>query len=641
MSQTAYSQLLSLNEQDEDITEGGTLSFFIAKYKKYGNFANLSVFNSFNNDARFGNQAHVEIQREANLMNRMHLKLEMEALTIAKLVGASAEDRSHFRAAFIREFGLFFIKSVAFTIGSNEMDKRTGDFMSTWHEYTRDINTDSGYREMIGDIDDMTTMKSPDGNGVVVPATTLYVPLDFWFCNRITESIRLNALARAQLRLKFHFNDFEKCVVRTNNLAKNDFNHTSLFISTGVLVNYVYLTEDQAKALTSTDQSLYTKLQYNDDTADVSKLNTNIDFNFLIKAIMWKVAVGAYISGDSPFLCYSDREATNNSSGWVDALHYAATNLLVGSVKIAEDDDLESDEFLLTGTGADVWNSASVVKSNVSDSSKYVAYSFVPGPGVNTGSMPAAYAQTIADNGSTTIDSAGFVFKKSVFTNPKKPSYNLGDHVTRWAIVIKYGEFDGSGVGVASSLTYEVQVVEHDVTVRDVSCPVSSWVDNRYTKNAVTKYGSTSSPTQLDGAPMDIIAILPRSSGLLINNKYNTCESAVIKFNGNTRTSDTFNGIMYSTVLPSTAFTHTSSDGQNCYPISENMTSYQPTGTANLSRLSKCSIAQTLASDVPNPDSTRFPPSLNVASATSVITVTAPTLNTIVYDNLNAKIKFA
>lgn len=57
-------------------------------------------------------------------------------------------------------------------------DKHYGDWLNIWNELTQSAEKESGYNTMIGNVTALTTTDA--GNPDVTPATTLYIPLQFW-----------------------------------------------------------------------------------------------------------------------------------------------------------------------------------------------------------------------------------------------------------------------------------------------------------------------------------------------------------------------------------------------------------------------------------------------------------------------------
>jgi hypothetical protein len=94
--------------------------------------------------------------------------------------------------------GYTFIKDVSLSIGEKEIDKHDGRFM----DISNELNQYQGERGLDYLINRTPTTKEM----IFVPsATKLYIPLNFWFCKDISQSIPLIALQFHEVKLKVGF----------------------------------------------------------------------------------------------------------------------------------------------------------------------------------------------------------------------------------------------------------------------------------------------------------------------------------------------------------------------------------------------------------------------------------------------------
>jgi hypothetical protein len=100
--------------------------------------------------------------------------------------------------AWVRRLGHALISSVELKIGGMSIDKHIGIWMDIFYELTHTVDEERGYRELIGDVSEMTELrKVPAGAAssyVLHPSYDLYVPLQFWFCRNYGLSLPLIAL---------------------------------------------------------------------------------------------------------------------------------------------------------------------------------------------------------------------------------------------------------------------------------------------------------------------------------------------------------------------------------------------------------------------------------------------------------------
>jgi hypothetical protein len=607
-------QLVAYGAQDTYLTGNPEITFFKVVYRRHTNFAIETVNLTFNGNADFGKEANVLITRNGDLVTRMYLRVQLNRLLMNQLTGVSSLDREAYLFAYVREVGNFLIDSIRFEIGGTQIDKQWGHWMSTWHDLTKDVNNNRAYRALVGDVDELTALRSPDSTGYLTQDYILFVPLMFW-CNTNTGlALPLIALQYHEVRLWFQFNVFERLIVHSNNVNLARLNNgVGVFNNGSLLVDYVYIdTEERRRFAQIGHEYLITQLQFTGSQAVTQNpLRVTLQFNHPSKEFIWRIVSGAYWSKNSPFLCYSNRDASLESNGWEKALRYAANNVLAGEVTVgtgaginvpANDTDVVVD---IASANYNEWNQPHVVTTNTRNASKYTVFTYVPGAGVNDDDVtPKAMAELLYDDAKT--DNGTFLFRRNVLTNPDRPEYNLGDYVTRFNIVIFYTEVAPDGTPVDASLTYQLRPVDSDITVRDVSVPVADWVDNRFTTEAGNGLGS----------PMDIWACLQTVSGLLINNQYNPVVEAVIQLNGQDRFQPR-EGAYFNLIQTYNYHTSTPSNGVNVFSFALHPEQHQPSGTANLSRIDNTVLSMGLYREIPYADPSRTPPPLSIVGNTS------------------------
>ena len=599
-------QLVAYGAQDTYLTGNPEITFFKVVYRRHTNFAIETVNLTFNGNADFGKEANVLITRNGDLVTRMFLRVQLNRLLMNQLTGVSALDREAYLFAYVREVGNFLIDSIRFEIGGTQIDKQWGHWMSTWHDLTKDVNNNNAYRALVGDVDELTALRSPDSTGYLTQDYILFVPLMFW-CNTNTGlALPLIALQYHEVRLWFQFNVFERLIVHSNNVNLARLNNgVGVFNNGSLLVDYVYIdTEERRRFAQIGHEYLITQLQFTGSQAVTQNpLRVTLQFNHPSKEFIWRIVSGAYWSKNSPFLCYSNRDASLESNGWEKALRYAANNVLAGEVGVGDDDDANDDTIVdITSENYNAWNQPHVVTSNTRNASKYTVFTYVPGAGVDDQEVnPLDMARLLHGD-----EKGTFLFRRNVLTNPDRPEYNLGDYITRFNIVIFYTQVDADGNGIAASLTYQLRPVDSDITVRDVSVPVADWVDNRFTTVSGNGLGS----------PMDIWACLQTVSGLLINNQYNPVVEAVIQLNGQDRFQPR-EGAYFNLIQTYNYHTSTPANGVNVFSFALHPEQHQPSGTANLSRIDSTVLSMGLYREIPYADPSRTPPPLSIVGNTS------------------------
>lgn len=95
-------------------------------------------------------------------------------------------DTERLRVAWTRRLGHCMINYIEVEIGGSRIDRHYGTWFDIWYELTHDFNQERGYRELIGDVPELTHLAPVNETAQdVLPEYTMMIPLQFWF-NRNT-----------------------------------------------------------------------------------------------------------------------------------------------------------------------------------------------------------------------------------------------------------------------------------------------------------------------------------------------------------------------------------------------------------------------------------------------------------------------
>jgi hypothetical protein len=159
------------------------------------------------------------------------------------------------------------IKSVEVEIGGQRIDKHYGDWLAIWNELTQTEGHWEGYK----------TMTSLPKWEVEDKETTLYVPLQFWFCRNPGLALPLIALQYHEVKINIEFASMTTVGGSTANI---DFNSASLY------VDYIYLDTDERRRFAQVSHEyLIEQLQFTGDESASSKIKLN--FNHPVKELIW------------------------------------------------------------------------------------------------------------------------------------------------------------------------------------------------------------------------------------------------------------------------------------------------------------------------------------------------------------------
>jgi hypothetical protein len=163
----------------------------------------------------------------------------------------------------------------------------------------------------------------PTGTGTKFDKTTLYIPLQFWFCRNPGLALPLIALQYHEVKINVEFNDLDNCAQATSagnglrdpNLqglkdvtAPITFKNTDLNLEdTALWVDYIYLDTDERRRFAQVSHEyLIEQLQFTGEES-ISSVNNKVklNFNHPVKEIVWVIQSQKNVNAKQ-FSNYSD-----------------------------------------------------------------------------------------------------------------------------------------------------------------------------------------------------------------------------------------------------------------------------------------------------------------------------------------------
>lgn len=269
-------QLSSVGAQDVFITGNPEITFFKAQYRRHTNFAIESMEQTFSGQVEFGRKATCIVARNADLISRCYLQVDIPAVT--------ASAGSTF--CWVKNLGNTMIQEINFEIGGQKVDTQYGEWMTLWNELTQSAEKYDGYNDMIGNTVAMTTE-----SGDETPAMTLYVPLQFWFCRNPGMALPLIALQYHEVKFNIQFRPVAELYIGTPS-ATPSISNASLFI------DYIYLdTDERTQFATSAHEYLIEQLQYTGPDGNSSSTGRyKMAFNHPCKELVWVIQPEANVT---------------------------------------------------------------------------------------------------------------------------------------------------------------------------------------------------------------------------------------------------------------------------------------------------------------------------------------------------------
>ncbi len=234
-------------------------------YRRHTNFSMESIQQTFNGTADFSKRVTCTVSRNGDLIHRVYLQVTLPALTC---------DTAN--EGWCDWVGHALIKNVEVEIGGQRIDKHYGEWLNVWNELTQCEGKKYGYETMVG----KALQLSASGT---VPSTTLYIPLEFWFCRNPGLALPLIALQYHEVKLNLEFNSLAACVQGTPTTTGVALSDASLY------VDYVYLDTDERRRFAQVSHEyLIEQLQFTGDETTANGSNKiKLNFNHPTKELVW------------------------------------------------------------------------------------------------------------------------------------------------------------------------------------------------------------------------------------------------------------------------------------------------------------------------------------------------------------------
>ena len=318
-------QLVAYGAQDVYLTGNPQITFWKVTYRRHTNFAMESIEQTFNGQADFGRRVQCTISRNGDLAYRTYLQVTCPEINQndANTTGGSVYAR------WLDCPGEQMISMVEVEIGGQRIDRQYGDWMHIWNQLTLTSEQESGYHKMIGQTSQLTYLTDPGFAPVAtacgaanvpeavcaprnaLPETTLYVPLQFWFCRNPGLALPLIALQYHEVKINIEIRPLDEClfaVSAVNPAAGNSLKVTNAYakslVAASLYVDYVFLDTDERRRMAQNPHEyLIEQLQFTGDESIGSSSNKiKLNFNHPCKELVWVVQPDMHVAYCDSFL---------------------------------------------------------------------------------------------------------------------------------------------------------------------------------------------------------------------------------------------------------------------------------------------------------------------------------------------------
>ena len=313
----ALMQLVAYGAQDVFLTGTPEITFWKVSYRRHTNFAMESIEQTFSGQADFGRRVTCTISRNGDLCYRTYLQVTLPEIN--QNMGATSGEAVY--ARWLDFIGEQLVAQVEVEIGGQRIDRQYGDWMHVWNQLTQSSEQQRGYYQMIGNTTQLTYITDPSFADVsgpcsaaggpsqvcaprnALPETTLYIPLNFWFCNNPGLALPLIALQYHEVKINIDFRPIGECLWAVKSLAATAGNqqtsaaYQQSLVAASLYIDYVFLdTDERRKMAQNPHEYLIEQLQFTGDESVGSSSNKiKLNFNHPCKELVWVVQPDANV----------------------------------------------------------------------------------------------------------------------------------------------------------------------------------------------------------------------------------------------------------------------------------------------------------------------------------------------------------
>ena len=284
-------QLVAVGKQDVFLTGNPQITWFKFVYRRHTNFAVEAVEMYSDNEPDFGKKISWLVPRSGDLLGPCILEITLPELFLST-TGESV--------AYVNSIGHALIKEISLTIGEQEIDRQTGEWMEIWSSLTTSESQKFGFYDMMGKVDGYS-------QPTLVGPLKLYVPLQFWFCKNPGLYLPLLALQYHPVRINITFRPLQECFWTPNVIVDcTDITVKPAHITSLTLYgDFVYLDVDERRRFVSTaHEYLIEQIQYTSQIAippSSQSIPVPIEFNHPIREFIWVLQRQAVINNKEWF----------------------------------------------------------------------------------------------------------------------------------------------------------------------------------------------------------------------------------------------------------------------------------------------------------------------------------------------------
>lgn len=276
--------MVAQGAQDTYLTSSPQITFWKLVFRRYTNFSMECISQQFNGAPDFGRKVSCVLSRNGDLIHKVYLFVKLPEIRVP----------AGCRFRWLNWLGYVLLKSVEFTIGGQRIDRHYGEWLYIWQELTCKAGHQAGLANLVGNVPALTRVvdNSAGTTDHIVPSTSLYIPLNFFFCQSPGLALPLIALQYHESRIDMEFRNLNECV------WADGFTPTGS-MTAELLVDYIYCDSDERRRFAQVSHEyLIPQLQYTgEETATGQNTSIKLNYNHPTKELIWVVQPTTFTEG--------------------------------------------------------------------------------------------------------------------------------------------------------------------------------------------------------------------------------------------------------------------------------------------------------------------------------------------------------
>lgn len=260
------------------------LDLIINKLQKISvfNFENITNINEYNQYIKSVKSTY------SNYIKQLTLNYLYEGSYISNRINSLLSNDfglKNAEFAWSKYIGFNLIEEINVKIGDQIIDKHDYNWLYIDHVINRSISKDYGFNNMIGNIPELYNY-----NSKVKPAHMLYIPLQFWFCKYVNESLPLLSMNYTDIDITVSIKSLEKVAYWSEDstlICNQNLSNCHL------LTDYIYIDQEDRKLLAKSKfEYLIEYVQKDEHIINAKNINNNtvniiIKLNNICKFMVW------------------------------------------------------------------------------------------------------------------------------------------------------------------------------------------------------------------------------------------------------------------------------------------------------------------------------------------------------------------